>query len=275
MTHLINYLKGICIGIANAIPGVSGGTIAFILKIYDRLLDAIDLHPKKLKQNLPFLVTVGLGLLTGVFLAAKVLSYLFTYHNVPTQFFFIGIILGSLPMIFRECTADGMLKPIHILPFILACMGIIIFNSLQENTFSSQLNPVSIIIMSAFSAAAMLLPGLSGALVLKILGGYELAMQAITALDIGTLIFYAIGVAIGLLGAAKLISLLLAKCRKGTYCVILGLIIGSIPQIYPMEFTFNAEGIIAAAVLLVGISLPTVMEKVGSKKTAEKKALEN
>lgn len=252
-------LKGACIGIADAIPGVSGGTIAFILKIYDRLLDAIDLNIKKLIKNLPFIIPLGIGVVSGIFAASKVLGYLFENHNVPTQFFFIGIIIGSLPEIFRECRSSGKLRLIHLLPFLISGVGIVLFNSLKEGSASIGLSPVAIIIMTAVSAAAMILPGLSGALVLKILGGYDTAIQAVSNLDIGTLIFYVIGAAIGLLAAAKVISILLAKCKTGTYCAILGLIIGSIPAIYPTEFALNAEGIIAIVIFIIGAALPIVM----------------
>lgn len=262
---LMLAVKGACIGIANAIPGVSGGTIAFILKIYDKLLDAISLNLKKLKNNLPFLIPVGIGVLLGIFLAAKVLGYLFEHHNVPTQFFFIGIIIGSMPAIIKECKSEGNLKPIHILPFLLSAVGIILFNSLKEGSAGVGLNPVSIILMTAVAAAAMIMPGLSGSLVLKILGGYDNAIDAVNNLDIITILWYGIGAVIGLLAAAKIISILLKKCKTGTYCAIIGLIIGSVPAIYPAEFALNAEGIIAVIVLILGAALPIGMELLGNK----------
>ena len=99
-------LKGIAIGTANAVPGVSGGTIAVITKIYDKLLAAITPNIKKLIKNLPFLIPVGLGMLIGILAAAKVLGFLFDEFNVPTQMFFIGVVIGSIPMIYKECTAE-------------------------------------------------------------------------------------------------------------------------------------------------------------------------
>ena len=269
---LILALKGAAVGIADAVPGVSGGTIAFILKIYDRLLDAIALHPKKLIKNLPFLIPLGIGVAAGVFCASKVLGFLFENHNVPTQMFFMGIIIGSLPTVYKECHSAGKFRPVHIIPFVLAFAGIILFNSLKEGSASAGDSPVAIILMTAAAAAAMIMPGLSGALVLKILGGYEGAITAVSELDIAALIFYAIGAAIGLLAAAKIISILLAKCKTGTYCAIIGLIVGSIPAIYPKGFSFgNAEGIISAVIFIAGIALPLAMEFIG-KRIEEKKA---
>lgn len=266
---LLLVIKGACVGIADAIPGVSGGTIAFILKIYDKLLDAIDLNLKKLRKNLPFLIPLGIGIVLGIFLASKVLGYLFEHHNVPTQFFFLGIILGSLPAIVKECRSAGKLRPVHLVPFLISAVGIILFNSLKEGTAAFGTSPVAVIIMMALSAAAMIMPGLSGALVLKILGGYDNAIRAVSELDIVTLVYYAIGAAIGLLAAAKIISILLKKCKTGTYCAILGLIIGSLPAVYPKEFALNGEGIIAIMIFIIGLALPIVMERMGKKLGAD------
>ena len=269
---LVLVLKGACVGIADAIPGVSGGTIAFILKIYDRLLDAIDINLKKLKKNLPFLIPLGIGVVLGIFLASKVLGYLFENHNVPTQFFFMGVIIGSLPAIFRECKGSGKLRPIHLVPFLLSAVGIILFNSLKEGSAAFGINPVSIIIMTVFAAAAMIMPGLSGALVLKILGGYDNAIRAVSELDFITIIYYGIGAAIGLLVAAKVISILLQKCKTGTYCAILGLIIGSLPAVYPREFTLDSEGIIATVIFIISLAIPIVMDHMGNKLTKKEEA---
>ncbi|MCM1577404.1 MAG: DUF368 domain-containing protein [Ruminococcus sp.] len=267
---LILALKGACIGIADAVPGVSGGTIAFILKIYDRLLDAIDLNPKKLIKNLPFIIPVGIGIVAGIFCASKVLGYLFEYHNVPTQMFFMGIIIGSLPAIIKECRSAGKLKAVHIIPFAVALAGIVLFNTLKEGSVSGADSPVAIILMTVAAAAAMIMPGLSGALVLKILGGYEGAITAVSNLDIVTLLYYAIGAAVGLLAAAKIISILLAKCKTGTYCAIIGLIIGSLPAVYPKELALNGEGIIAVVIFIIGLALPLVMEILGKKRQEDK-----
>ncbi|MDE6592284.1 MAG: DUF368 domain-containing protein [Oscillospiraceae bacterium] len=269
--RIILVLKGVCVGIADAVPGVSGGTIAFILKIYDRLLDAIDLNPKKLIKNLPFLIPLGIGIVAGVFCASKVLGYLFENHNVPTQMFFMGIIIGSMPAIYKECRSAGKFRPMHIIPFVIALAGIVLFNSLKEGSAEAGDSPVAIILMTIAAAAAMIMPGLSGALVLKILGGYEGAITAVSNLDIVTLLYYAIGAAIGLLAAAKIISILLAKCKTGTYCAIMGLIIGSLPAIYPREFSLNGEGIIAVVIFVFGLALPIGMELLGKRLEKQKK----
>lgn len=264
MSYLINVLKGMCIGIADAIPGVSGGTIAVILKIYDQFLECLTLNLKKLFKNIKFILPVGIGILLGIVTASKVLAYLFEVHNSETQLFFLGVIIGSLPLICKEGTSKGKFKPVHLIPFLLTAVGMIAFNAYAaENTSSADtLHPVVIILMTAAAAAAMIMPGLSGALVLKVLGGYDLAIKSVNELDIFTLMFYAIGAVIGLLAAGKIISVLLKKCHCGTYSAILGLIVGSLPAIFPADYfsSFNASKLIGIGVFVIGLVLPMLTE---------------
>ena len=129
----LNVVKGIAVGIADAIPGVSGGTLAVILKIYDRLLPAISLNLKKLKKNIGFLMTVGIGIVLGIVIASKILSYLFEAHNVPTQMFFMGVIIGSIPGIYKECTKERKLRPADAVPFLIAAAAMLVFTYEAES----------------------------------------------------------------------------------------------------------------------------------------------
>lgn len=268
-------LKGAAIGIADAVPGVSGGTLAVILGIYDKLLESITLNIKTLKKNIRFIIPVCVGIAAGLLIASKVLTWLLENHNVPTQFFFLGVIIGSLPLMYRECVKERKLKIYDAVPFLAAAAGMIAFGLFAANSSNSSysISPVIIILMTAAAAAAMIIPGISGALVLKALGGYDLAIRSVSSLDIVTLLFYAIGAAIGLLGAAKVISVLLKKHHVGTYCALIGLVAGSIPAIFPEGFAFNADGIIGIVMLMVGIAVPTVTAIPGKMNTnAEKDA---
>lgn len=264
MNHIINVFKGMCIGIADAIPGVSGGTIAVILKIYDQFLECLTLNLKKLFKNIKFILPVGIGILLGIVMASKVLAYLFEVHNSETQLFFLGVIIGSLPLIYKEGTSKGKFKPVHLIPFLLMSVGMIAFNAyaMDNAKTADTLHPVVIILITALAAAAMIMPGLSGALVLKVLGGYDLAIRSVNELDIVTLMFYAIGAVIGLLAAGKIISVLLKKCHYGTYSAILGLIVGSLPAIFPADYFsgFNASKLIGIGVFVIGLVLPMLTE---------------
>lgn len=292
MEHVINVLKGIVIGIANAIPGVSGGTMMVIMKVFDRLLGAVSLNLKKLKENFVFLLTIVIGMGIGVILSSKVLSICFEKYYVQTQFFFMGVVLGSLPMIYKEATKEKKLSPIHIIPFVIGVAIIITVSVISSSMGASSVRTtldastfIYLMVISIIAAAAMIMPGLSGSLVLLILGGYQTVIQAVDEMNIPILIPVAIGIVIGIVLCAKLITICLKKWQRGTYSVILGLIFGSFYAIFPREttsveivdgiettiteganFQFNSTGIIAVIIGIIGVLLPLSMEFIDIKK---------
>ena len=300
MEHLFNVLKGVVIGVANAIPGVSGGTMMVIMKVFDRLMGAVSLNIKKLKENFVFLFTILLGMAIGVVLAAKVLNICFENYFVQTQFFFMGVVLGSLPMIYKEAVKEGKLKPIHLLPFAVGfgiIIGVTVVSQSMDNSVIETLtvgNFFYLVAILIITAAAMIMPGLSGSLVLLILGGYQTAINAVDTMNIPILIPIAIGAGLGVILCAKVITICMKKWRKGTYSVILGLIVGSFYAIWPREttsteivngvetvvtsganFELNSTGIIAILIGIVGVILPLSMELLDRKKgsaSAEAKA---
>lgn len=266
MKYIILALKGIAIGVANAIPGVSGGTIAVITKIYDELLESITPNIKKLIKNMPFLLPVGIGMIIGILLAAKVLAFLFETYNVPTQLFFMGIILGSMPMIYQEATREKKLQPINIIPFLIGAgimIGMFFIRTDNISSVDSSLtvgNAVLFVLSAFLAAVAMIIPGISGALVMKILGAYDAAIMALNDMNIPVILLFAVGAIVGIFVAAKVISMLLKKFRKETYCIIAGLIIGSVPSVFPSGFRFDAQGIVGIVLLVVGLAVPTLSE---------------
>lgn len=266
MKYIILALKGIAIGVANAIPGVSGGTIAVITKIYDELLESITPNIKKLIKNMPFLLPVGIGMIIGILLAAKVLAFLFETYNVPTQLFFMGIILGSMPMIYQEATREKKLQPINIIPFLIGAgimIGMFFIRTDNISSVDSSLtvgNAVLFVLSAFLASVAMIIPGISGALVMKILGAYDAAIMALNDVNIPVILLFAVGAIVGIFVAAKVISMLLKKFRKETYCIIAGLIIGSVPSVFPSGFKFDAQGIVGIVLLVVGLAVPTLSE---------------
>ena len=298
MEHIVNVLKGAVIGIANSIPGVSGGTMMVIMKVFDRLMGAITLNIKKLKENFVFLLTIFIGLAIGVLLSAFVLDYCFTNFYVQTQFFFMGVVLGTLPMIYKAGTEDGKFKPVHFIPFLAGLAVIIavtiISMNIEPQPGSSDMNAgkfIYYVVALIISAAAMIMPGLSGSLVLLILGGYHDLMQAIRDFNFAILLPAGIGIILGVVICSKAITFCLKKWKNGTYAVILGLITGSFYAIWPREsfeyeltdagvwekiptgavFEMNSTGVIAIIIGIIGVILPLSMEFIDRKKSAAAK----
>ena len=279
MKNLLTALKGFALGIAFVIPGFSGGTMAVILKIYDKLLDAISLNIQKLKKNFGFLLFLAIGMGAGVFATSVGLSWLFENHPVPTRLTLIGIVVGSLPMIWKECTSEHSFKPVNIIPFIIsfAVMVVMFFLERSETVetaaqteFSFGL-AIKLALGGCIAAVSMVIPGISGSLMLTIMGMYETTITAVKDLNIALIAPIGIGAVIGILTGAKVISILLKKFKQGTYAVILGLIVGSILTIFPSDFRLNADGIIGIILAVIGFIIPVLFDRISSGKETEKK----
>lgn len=265
---IILVLKGIAMGIGNAIPGVSGGTIAVVTKIFDRLMETITPNIKKLIKNMPFLIPVGIGMVIGIFCTSLVLEKLFETYYVPTQLFFLGLIIGSIPTILRECKKEtSKIRPVNLVPFfigVLFMVALLFLNEggsmFAEGASLTVRDIILYIVMGFIGAAAMIIPGVSGSMIMKVFGAYDSIISAVANLDIAVLVVFAVGALIGLFVAVKIIDVLLKKFRQGTYCLILGLIMGSVAHIFPADFKFNTQGIIGIVLLLVGLAVPYLTE---------------
>ena len=265
---IILILKGIAMGIGNAIPGVSGGTIAVVTKIFDRLMENITPNIKKLIKNMPFLIPVGIGMVIGIFCTSLVLEKLFETYYVPTQLFFLGLIIGSIPTILRECKKEtSKIRPVNLVPFfigVLFMVALLFLNEggsmFAEGASLTVRDVILYIVMGFIGAAAMIIPGVSGSMIMKVFGAYDSIISAVANLDIAVLVVFAVGALIGLFVAVKIIDVLLKKFRQGTYCLILGLIMGSVAHIFPADFKFNTQGIIGIVLLLVGLAVPYLTE---------------
>ena len=278
MKNFITALKGAALGTAFVIPGFSGGTMAVILKIYDRLLDAISLNIEKLKKNFGFILFLVIGMAAGVFATAVGLSWLFENHPVPTALTLTGIVVGSLPMIWKECTSESKFKPVNIIPFLIAFAVMIVMflienNGTAENAVQTDFSLILALKLAAggfIAAISMVIPGISGSLMLTIMGMYETSITAVKDLNIALIAPVGIGAVVGILSGAKIISLLLKKFRQSTYSVIIGLIVGSLLTIFPSDFSFNSEGIIGIVLGIIGFIIPILFDRMSAKKETEK-----
>ena len=278
MKNFITALKGAALGTAFVIPGFSGGTMAVILKIYDRLLDAISLNIEKLKKNFGFILFLVIGMAAGVFATAVGLSWLFENHPVPTALTLTGIVIGSLPMIWKECTSESKFKPLNIIPFLIAFAVMVVMFFIEnadtaEAAVQTDFSFVLALKLAAggfIAAISMVIPGISGSLMLTIMGMYETSITAVKDLNIALIAPVGIGAVVGILSGAKIISLLLKKFRQSTYSVIIGLIVGSLLTIFPSDFSFNSEGIIGIVLGIIGFIIPILFDRMSAKKETEK-----
>lgn len=272
------FIIGICIGMANVIPGVSGGTLAVVFNIYDRFVNAITYNVKKLWANKRFVGPLISGMALGVLLFSKLITVLYEHFPVQTNFFFTGLIIGSLPMIFASTvkTDEGKKlsagKYIGIFICVIAGLSALLFFSYLEGSFDGSTPDMTsalpdftfklamrIFIAGYIGAIAMVIPGISGSLLMLILGVYTIVMKSIPSLFIPSEFFHAlflllpngIGVLIGLICGAKLVAWLLKKAPNHTYAIILGLLLGSAVNLFPGFASIQNAGQAIACLLCV------------------------
>ena len=236
-----SIVGGMFVGIANIIPGVSGGTMLVIFNLFDKLTYAVsDVFKRNTttrKDSIKFLVKVLFGCAFGIIVFAKILGYTLENFEAETIFCFMGLILFSVPFIVKDELKN---ERFNIVGFIFGVLIILGLQYLQKNTLSNnvdtQMNVMHFIIMillGIIGGATMIFPGISGSMVLLVLGKYELIRSYIdnlTSFDkeaIISLCFLGIGVIIGIVGSSKITNYLLRKHKGTTISVILGFIISS------------------------------------------------
>lgn len=256
---------GVILGVANVIPGVSGGTLAVVFNIYDRLINVITLNVKKILSEWKFILPLVVGMGLGIILFSKAITFLFENYPVQTNWFFIGIILGSIPMIAKRLMAaskasssDARKIPVSAIVcgvLALAVMATMTYANVAESgaPIQTELTPllaVKLFIGLACATIAMIIPGISGSFLMLVVGVYSTVIAAISDFNIPLLIPAVIGGVVGLLGGAKLVRFLMEKVPAQTYGAIMGLVLGSILVIFPGfgGFATLATSLLAAAV---------------------------
>jgi len=238
--------KGICMGTADIIPGVSGGTMAYILGIYQQLLTSItvfnpgwfrNLARLRIKESLAeipflFLAPLGFGIVLAVWIFTKMipLPYFVQYHPEPVYGLFFGLVGGSVLLLLRMHAGPRVMDGVTIAAGI--ALGITIVSLVPASTPDA---PWFIFLSGMLAISAMLLPGISGSFILLILGKYALILGAIGDLDIRILLPFALGCGVGLLGFAHSLKWLLSRYNHTVNLVITGLLIGTLRAVWPFQ----------------------------------------
>lgn len=268
MENLVIILKGFILGIANVIPGVSGGTLAITLGIYERLLSVINHFKDKLKENIKFILFLLIGIVIAILVFSNIIGFCLEKYPFATILFFIGIILGGLPTLFKKVKNTVNLSNLIIFFITFGIVMILTFIRPDNNEVSlDSLNIVKIIglfFSGAIASASMLLPGISGSFVLMLFGYYKPIINSIRELtkfnnlmhNIIVLGFAGIGILLGIFIAARLIEWLLKKYEVKTYYGIIGFVIASIISIFITAVSNpigTIEIIVGILLLLTGI----------------------
>lgn len=246
MKAIKDVLKGMVIGIANIIPGVSGGTMMVAMGIYDKLIHCITHIFKEFKKSVLFLLPIAIGMGIAVIGGSLGLEMLFDKFPVQTNLLFIGLIIGGLPAIWKNVKGNSI-RFGHILAFLIFLALVVLMAFLgdaqgnEANLSFTLMNVIKLFAVGVIAAATMVIPGVSGSMVLLLLGYYNPILSAIndfldalTSFDmagilngIGILMPFGIGVIVGVLAIAKMIEYIFNKFPLYAYWAIIGLIVAS------------------------------------------------
>ena len=254
-----NFAKGIIIGIGAILPGISGGSLAVILGLYEKLVHSVSSFFKDPKKNLVFLAVIGFGACFGIVLFSNIQKFLFTYYEIPTMFALCGLFLWTIPALFRHANKKGF-SAICLVPFFIAFM-ISVFFSLSENSnieigsenfYMNFKSFMYIFIIGFIMAGSLVIPGISGTVLLMLIGAYGFFLNIIADIkyiflfpfvsksmhseiinNIFILIPLCAGLAAGVFLFSKLMDFLFKKSYSLTYYAVLGFMSGSVPELIP------------------------------------------
>lgn len=268
---LINTAKGAAIGVAMIIPGVSGGTLAVLLKVYDEMIESISGLRKHFVQSVKFLFPILLGAALAFAAAYFPLTLALKYAPFPTVMLFAGLMAGSCPKLFKDDRKNGFKRTdiaAIALPLI-AVIAICFIPGMNEADLSASMPwyaYILVVLIGVVASCALVVPGISGSMLLMIFGYYGPVLGLFSAVfdtplhALGVLALFAIGVVVGFFTIAKLMQVLLVKFPRGTGWAIFGFVVGSIPAII-ITF-FNDYG--ASALDALQISLGVVAFVIGA-----------
>lgn len=254
----LRFIKGIFIGSGFILPGVSGGALAAVFGIYERIILFLANLTKNFKDNIRFFLPVGLGGLSGIFLLSFAVSFLLGSYETIILWFFVGCIVGTLPALWTEAGKKGRSGK-DIVNMVLTFIVFLLFLSYGEQLFTTAIeqNIWTWLLAGGLIGLGMIVPGLSPSNFLIYLGMYKAMSDGIKNLDLSVIVPIGIGVVVCVLSLSKLVEFILKKAYSTLFHFILGIVFASTIMIVPVNYVgINWMGLLACVVLFeLGILL--------------------
>ncbi len=270
-TKIVLMVKGFLLGIANIIPGVSGGALAISIGLYEKIINAISHLFNNFKENLKLLIPIGIGILCAITLLSKVINYTLEEYPLATIFLFIGLILGGVPMLLQK--VNGHKKNISNIFLFAIVFSLIVMLPLLKSDISivnfanlNFLGYILIFLVGVLWAGTMIIPGISGTFLLMLIGYYKPIIETFSNLtninslnrNILILVFLVSGLLFGIFLFSRLIEYLLKKWEIKMYFAIIGFLFSSIVLIF-LQTNFGivdfSQFIIGIVLLVLGIGI--------------------
>ncbi len=283
MNNLILVLKGFVMGIANIIPGVSGGTLALTLGIYEKFIGAISHFFSNLKENIKFLIPIAIGMVIAILSMSRIISYSYDHFPIPTSLFFVGLVIGGIPMLYSRIKGKKERKEISSWLILLLSFSLVLVLAFSEQLFDLDISVsftnmnitsyILLLLVGVIAAATMIIPGVSGSLVLMLLGYYYPVLNVIKDLtkfkNIGSNIliagFFGIGILIGIVLISKLIEYLFEKYEVKTFYGVMGFILASVIAIPASTYNNVSNLVIDFPQIIIGIVVLIIGYIIGNK----------
>lgn len=252
---MLNFFKGIIVGIGGVAPGLSGSVLLIIFGLYQKTLDALGSILTNFKKNVKFLLPIILGMFCGVLLFSKVVDFFLNTYEMPTRFCFLGLILGTIPLFFKELKKAGFHNKYYLLVLAAMILGTMMF-TLNPDLFEQVAHPnfFQSIILGIAVVATAIIPGLDPAVVLSTLGFYEAYVASLANFDLTVLGPMLIGLVIGGIGISATMSYLFKKYYTLTFSIVFGLFISMIPNMLNESCVLglNTTTLISMLVMVIG-----------------------
>ena len=274
-SFLYRVLCGFCLGISVFAPGISGSIMAIIMGIYDKLLDIASNPFKNFKKNFKFLLPLGIGAVISLVLFVLVFSYLFETYEKAVFMLFIGLIVGNLPMVYKEARKSRF-KWYYILGAIAAFAVALVVGIMSEGTGEAQIaqentSLIYIALSGVFAGFSCLVPGMSVSMILIVMGVYDYLIAAAKSLDIVTIAVVGVAFVLSMVLSSKLIKFVFTKFSGMAHFMVMGFLIGSVGGIF-LTLPKGGSTLAGIIMLVIGLSISLLFVYLGKKVNIDDKA---
>ena len=252
-----NFLKGIIVGIGGIAPGLSGSVLLVILGLYEKAVSAIGTLFKDFKNNVKFLLPLVLGFGVGVIIFSKIVDFLLVNYEMYTRYAFLGLVLGTIPLFYKEVKKNGFHKKYYAIIIIALIIGFSFFH-FNANLFPTITDPnlLQSVFLGIAVAGSSIVPGVDSAVILSSLGLYELYVGSIADFNLSILIPAGVGLVIGVLVISFIMNKLIKRFYTVTFSVIFGLFLSIIPNVLNESCVlgFNFNSVISIILVIIGFA---------------------
>lgn len=270
-----NFLKGIVAGIGGVAPGLNGSVLLIIFGLYQKILESLATITRNFKKKIKFLLPIGLGMLVGVLLFSKVVEFFLNNYEMQTRYCFLGLILGTIPLLLKETKKEGFSKKYYLVIIISAIIGTFLF-TLNPNVKEQITNPTifNSLILGFLVATTAIVPGVEPTVLLSTLGYYELYVSSLANLNLVVIIPMLIGLVIGGITVSYIITKLFKYFYTMTYSIIFGSFLSMIPNILneTCKLNFNVKSSISIGLIGVGFIVSYYFASIRKKRKTRKRS---